>query len=123
MSNFVEIKSSVADILGIANRLRVNGQSLSATMDGKLGAVSGMESAPGTLPRDEFTEEFLKTYHKSVEVAGGGGQQMNEAIKDTVPKLGVAMDQLGKYVADAMWSYTGTDDDNATDIDRAGGRH
>ena len=122
MSSFVEIRTSVADILGIANRLRINGQSLSTAMDGKLGAITTLEAAPGTLPRDEFTEEFLKTYHKSVEVAGGGGQQMNEAVKATVPQLGEAMDKLGAYVADAMWSYTGTDDDNATDIDRAGGR-
>ncbi|WP_328343222.1 hypothetical protein [Micromonospora sp. NBC_00421] len=120
MSSFVEIRTSVADILGIANRLRASGQSLASTMNCRLGAISGLESAPGTLPRDEFTEEFLKTYHKPVEGAGGG-QQMNEAVKESVPKLGKAMDQLGKYVADAMWSYTGTDDDNATDIDRAGG--
>ncbi|WP_431915399.1 hypothetical protein [Micromonospora wenchangensis] len=122
MSSFVEIRTSVADILGIANRLRINGQSMSTAMDGKLGAITTLEAAPGTLPRDEFTEEFLKTYHKPVEVPGGGGQQMNEAVKATVPQLGEAMDKLGAYVADAMWSYTGTDDDNATDIDRAGGR-
>ncbi|SCE91869.1 hypothetical protein GA0070216_103125 [Micromonospora matsumotoense] len=122
MSSFVEIRTSVADILGIANRLRFAGQSMSTTMDGKLQAITALEAAPGTLPPDEFTVEFLKTYHKSVEVSGGG-QQMNEAVKTTVPKLGEAMDKLGAYVADAMWSYTGTDDDNATDIDRAGGRH
>jgi hypothetical protein len=123
MSNFVEIKSSVADILGIANRLRASGQSLTSTIGGNLAAVSGMESAPGTLPRDEFTEEFLKTYHKSVEVSGGGAQPMTDAIKDSVPKLGEAMDRLGKYVVDAMWSYSGADDDSATQINRAGGRH
>lgn len=123
MSSFVEIRTSVADILGIANRLRFAGQSMSTTMDGRLRAITTLEAAPGTLPPDEFTVEFLKTYHKSVEVSGGGGQPMNEAVKTTVPKLGEAMDKLGAYVADAMWSYTGTDDDNATDIDRAGGRH
>ncbi|GHJ05772.1 hypothetical protein TPA0907_01390 [Micromonospora humidisoli] len=123
MSSFVEIKTSVADILGIANRLRFAGQSMSTTMGDRFRAITTLEGTPGTLPRDEFTNEFLKTYHKSVEVSDGGGQQMNEAIKTTVPQLGTAMDKLGAYVADAMWSYTGTDDDNATDIDRAGGRH
>ncbi|MEV5447219.1 hypothetical protein AB0N23_32495, partial [Streptomyces sp. NPDC052644] len=40
-----------------------------------------------------------------------------------LPMLRALVGKLGAYVADAMWSYTGTDDDNATDIDRAGGRH
>ncbi|RKN17922.1 hypothetical protein D7147_18340 [Micromonospora musae] len=123
MSSFVEIKSSVADIIGIANRISASGQSLASTMTSKLDAVTAMESGHGTLPRgDEFVEEFLKTYHKSIEVPGGGAQPMNEAVKSSMPKLGEAMVQLGKYAADAMWSYTGTDDDNRDQINRAGGR-
>ncbi|MER7440714.1 hypothetical protein [Micromonospora avicenniae] len=123
MSNFVEIKSSVADIIGIANHLSSSGISISSTMQVKLAAVTAMENAQGTLPRgDEFVEEFLKTYHKSIEAPDGGAQPMNEAVKASMPKLGEAMTQLGKYAADAMWSYTGVDDDNRNQINRAGGR-
>ncbi|MEV4812322.1 hypothetical protein [Micromonospora avicenniae] len=123
MSSFVEIKSSVADIIGIANHLSSSGISISSTMQVKLAAVTAMENAHGTLPRgDEFVEEFLKTYHKSIEAPDGGAQPMNEAVKASMPKLGEAMTQLGKYAADAMWSYTGVDDDNRDQINRAGGR-
>ncbi|BCJ68636.1 hypothetical protein [Polymorphospora rubra] len=116
MSNYVDIRSSIADIIGLANNLKVAGEGLEGTMTTAMSTITNLEGGPETFPRDEFTEAFLEHYHRSVEASDGTSLPANEAIKTSAPELGTAMAALGDFVTNAMWAYSAGDDGNAGDI-------
>jgi len=119
MSEFVDIRTSVADILNIANGLQSQGQSLTQAMSGAVDAINRMENEPETLPKDEFTDKFLENYHAPVPT-DSGTTTANVAIKLSALQLGQALAQIGESVTKAMWGYSGADDDNAADVNSAG---
>jgi hypothetical protein len=121
MSEYVEVRSSIADMLGIANGLRARGEALTESMAAAMHAVRAAEAHPRTFPRDDFTNPFLDNYHKPVPSSDGGTLHANEAVQRSAEMLGGAMRTLGDNVARAMWAYAGTDEDNATDITKAAG--
>jgi hypothetical protein len=119
MSEFVEIKTSIADIINIANGLRSQGDTLSGTMKSSVTAITAIEQHPETLPIDEFTQGFLDNYHSHVE-GEHGPVNANEAVKGSALALGEALTSIGDGVAKAMWAYSAADDDNAADVGSAG---
>lgn len=116
MGSFVEIKTSIGDIVGIANRLSDRGGTLRDDMQGATERVTELENHEECLPPDQFTEPFLVNYHQAVDNGDGETIPANQAIKQSAIGLGQALQDLGEKVSTAMWSYAGTDDDNATDI-------
>ena len=114
MSEFVEIKTSVSDIMSIANRLRAQGDGLTDTLGTTTEQITTLENHPETLPDDDFTREFTKTYKAPTE--GGDGTPANQAVKEGAVAMGEALTGMGDAVVDAMWAYSGQDDENATDV-------
>jgi hypothetical protein len=119
MSEYVEIRSSAADILNIANRLRNQGTTLNETLTATANRITGIEEHPETLPPDKFTDGFTKSYLSPVEGADGVTSTANEAVKQSAVQMGTVLKQMGDSVVNAMWAYSGTDDDNATDVNSA----
>lgn len=119
VSEFVEIRTSVADILGIANRLRSQGTDLAETMGTTAEEITALENHPETLPPDDFTDQFTAKYHAPVDGADGVSLPANEAVKQGTIEMGKALSELGASVVTAMWAYSGQDDENATDVSNA----
>lgn len=113
MSNYVDIRSSIADIIGLANGLKVSGEQMNSAMTSQMSTIAGLEGGAETFPPDQFTTAFLEHYHKVPE---GSTLPANEAIRAAAPELGTAMVALGDFVTNAMWSYSAGDDGNAGDI-------
>jgi hypothetical protein len=116
MGNYVQIKTSVAELLGIANDLQIKGDAMTTSMQGAIAKVKALEEHPETFPPDEFSDPFLVNYHKPVKGADGTEQPANHAVQGGALKMGEALGNLGQHVENAMWGYTGTDDENASGI-------
>lgn len=119
MSEFVEIKTSVADIMSIANRLKAQGDGLAESMRGTTSEITALENHPETLPPDDFTNEFTSKYRAPVDGVDGVSLPANEAVKEGAIAMGEAMTRMGDSVVTAMWAYSGQDDENATDVSSA----
>lgn len=119
MSEFVEIRTSVADILGIANRLRSQGTDLTEALRTTTRQITELENHPETLPPDDFTDQFTVKYHAPVESTDGTSLPANDAVKQGAIAMGEAMTELGDSVVTAMWAYSGQDDENAGDVSGA----
>lgn len=113
MSSYVNIGTSAADIISIANDLRSQGRTLNDTMKTAIQRVEDGENDAGTFPPDEFTDTFLENYHKPTE---GSNEPANAAVRKAATSVGDGMVSLGDYVANAMFSYLGQDIDSGTDI-------
>jgi hypothetical protein len=120
MSNYVEIKTSIADILSIANGLRTRGEALTGTMKSAIEEIRKLEDDSETFPKDDFTDGFLPLYNKDIPAGDGTTLHANLAVQKSAIQMGEVLERTGQNVANAMWNYHGTDDDNATDISKAG---
>jgi hypothetical protein len=116
MSNFVQISTSVADILSLASGLRAQGKTLTDGMKPLLASIEALERDGETFPPDEFTSTFLGLYHQEVDAGDGTKLPASEAVKQSAGSVGAALTGIADYVATAMWNYQGTDEDSATDI-------
>ena len=119
MSEFVEIKTSIADILNIANGLRAKGEALTGTMKNSIAAITAIEGHPETFPPDDFTAGFMENYHRQVQ-GQDGMLNANEAVQGSALVMGEALANIGDFVAKGMWAYSAGDDDNAADVGSAG---
>jgi hypothetical protein len=115
MSNYVDIKTSVSDIIGLANQLHGQGQTMVDQAKPLVETIKHREVDGRALPRgDEFVEQFLEKYHHTPD--GGHGQTANLAVMNSAVGMGEALKGLADYVTNAMWSYQGQDVDNGTEI-------
>ncbi|MGH3681948.1 MAG: hypothetical protein ACRDT2_17065 [Natronosporangium sp.] len=124
MPDHLELSGGAFELISAANRMITQGELTRSAMASAMSAVEAAEDDPGTFPPDEFTREFLaNSYHVVPEgadlpasqavkqhVAGGGGGD------DDVGGVGGALAEFGQEIANAMWGYSATDDDNATNI-------
>jgi hypothetical protein len=121
MSEYVDIRTSVTDILAAANNLVTLGGSLESDMSPLIEAIKSRENA-ATWGNDEFTGKFLEGYHKSVKV-GDGAMTAADAVKalgQGKNSLGTTTQDLGNIVVNAMLNYSDTDGANASGINSAG---
>jgi hypothetical protein len=118
MGNYVEIKTSVTDILNIANELQGKGRDLKTAMATATENVTTLENHAETLPPDKFTTPFLEKYHEPVDTGDGQTAPANEAMKQSAIGLGAALSDLAGKVSTAMVTYAGTDAENAADIEK-----
>jgi hypothetical protein len=116
MSEFVEIKTSVADIISVANGLRAKGDALRTTVTGINADIAAQEEAAETFPPDKFTGEFRKTYDEPVQDSKGTTVPTHLAIRNSAVDAADKLVQIGETVGKAMINYSVTDDDSGTDI-------
>jgi hypothetical protein len=122
-SNFVQINSSVADLLSAAGDLVIQGESLSNDMASLLGTVDGLEG-PHAWGGDDFGNKFLDNgeggYHFPVKETG---QVTADAVKGMTRYDGKGNDNtLGGSLATLGNSLSsGLLDGSDTDADSAGG--
>ena len=121
MANFFEVQG-VFNLLNTANRMMGEGETISGELAELMEAVKAAEQDPGTFPPDEFTREFLKSYHGEQEGASGPA---NEAVRRYVagasgsedePGLGGMLSHFGSVASNAMWTYSANDETGAGDI-------
>ena len=119
MSNFVEIGTSITDIIGIANRLRVRGEDLAGAASDAGSAIAAQEGRQETFPSDKFTDQFLPIYHAPTEYGQGDAVRTgptNEAIRATAVEMGHKLNEVGDWVGQAMFTYAAQNEGNASDI-------
>jgi hypothetical protein len=116
MSEFVEIKTSVSEIIGIANGLRSRGESLADSVESTVIQIRAKEEGRETFPPDDFTSSFLPNYHTPAEDTRGTSMPANEAVTSSAHHMGTELTRIADTVSDAMWSYGATDDNSGADI-------
>lgn len=116
MSEFVEIRTSVADIIGIANRLRSRGETLVDTVTSTTQQIRDNEGGRETFPPDDFTGPFLQNYHALAEDTRGNAMPAHEAVTSSAQHMGAELSRIADRVSDAMWSYGATDDASGDDL-------
>lgn len=118
MSNFVEIKSSPAEIIGIATGISQRGSELASTVTEINQAITDHENRAKTFPSDQFTDGFTKEYWKHVEAADGKTHPANEAVRVGALYCGTKLTEIGDFVNQAMVNYEASDQQGADDIAR-----
>lgn len=116
MSEFVEIRTSVADIIGIANGLRSRGEALADAMTSATEQIRQKETGRETFPPDDFTAQFLPNYHAPAEDTRGIAMPAHEAVTSSAHHMGTELSRIADQVSDAMWSYGATDDASGEDL-------
>ncbi|GAB3856365.1 hypothetical protein ACFPIJ_58765 [Dactylosporangium cerinum] len=125
MGDYVILGSTAADLLNSAQKIKDLGGRLTSTMSSAVARIDPLDQT-ATFGGDDFAKSFLHGeggeggYHQMVP-SGVGDEKTtaNQAVKTNARKLGEGMTNLGQHALDAMWAYTATDDDGATDIDNA----
>jgi hypothetical protein len=127
MGNYVALSTTAIELISAAQSVHDKGTEMTGSMRGAVTAINDLDN-PSTFVPDDFTNSFLhgedgkSGYHALVDSGTDGGKMTaNEAVKQNALALGEALTTLGQRAIDAMWAYTATDDDNATDIGNAGG--
>jgi hypothetical protein len=106
--------ASIPEVIAAAREIQAQGEALEKAMKTAVGNIVKAENAGDVFPSDEFTDTFLKTYHKPTEAG-----DLNDAIKSNVEKLGPTMKEFGEYLVGGMWTTAGTDHDSGSDIAKA----
>jgi hypothetical protein len=116
-SSFVQINSSVSDLLGAAGDLVNQGESLSSDMASLISSVESLEG-PHVWGGDEFAHNFLNNgeggYHFPVKETG---QPTADAVKDMTRysgkgednTLGGALANLGNSISNGLLDVSDTD--------------
>lgn len=118
MSEFVEIRTSVADIIGIANGLRSRGEALADTVSSTTEQIRQKEAGRETFPPDDFTGPFLQNYHAAAQDTRGNAMPAHEAVTSSAHHMGTELSRIADGVSDAMWSYGATDDASGEDLSK-----
>ena len=116
MSNFVDITSSPAEIISIANGISARGGDLTAEITEINQAIVAHELDPRTFPSDQFTDGFTKEYGREVEGADGTKQPANEAVRAGALYCGTKLTEIGDFVSQAMVNYEASDQQGGADI-------
>jgi hypothetical protein len=116
MSNFVEIKSSPAEIISIANGIHSKGTDLISAVSQINRDIVEHENKPDTFPSDQFTDGFTKEYWKVVEAADGKMHPSNEAVRVGAEYCGTKLTEIGDFVNQAMVNYEASDQQGGDDI-------
>jgi hypothetical protein len=116
VAEYVEISTSIADIINIATSISSQGETLHDAMGTAISEIERLERLPQTFGDDDYKTSFFKTYQNLVPGADGKQVPANEAVKGSGRDIGGAMQSMGDYVADVMWSYQGQDEDNGKSI-------
>jgi hypothetical protein len=82
-------------------------------------AITELENHPETLPRDEFTDQFLvASYQQPVEIPGHGAVMLNEAAKTSVESVGSALATFAQAFSESMGIHAARERDGAESLRR-----
>ncbi|GAA0479045.1 hypothetical protein Aca07nite_68360 [Actinoplanes capillaceus] len=119
MSNFVEIRSSPAEIISIATGLSNRGADLVTAVSGICHEIEAQEREPKTFPSDQFTDPFVAQYKKVADATDGDGHPANEAVRLGAAYCGTKLTEIGDFVNKAMVNYEAGDQQGATEINQS----
>ncbi|MFI1988198.1 hypothetical protein [Actinoplanes sp. NPDC020271] len=121
MGEFVEIRTSPAEIINIARSLRDKGEALEQAAKRHSIDIEAREKREDVFPAgDEFSNQFEPQYHGATTDVTGAGSTANLALRAAAEFCGAQLKTIGDYVASAMASYDVTDQQSGTDIAKAG---
>lgn len=120
MTSYLEVQG-LFNLLHAANRMQTEGETLRDELAQLMSTIEAAEQDPGTFPPDEFSLEFLKHYEGTQE---GTDLPANQAVRAFIAGgsgegelgLGGTLGEFGSVAANAMWTYSATDDGGADDI-------
>jgi hypothetical protein len=116
MGEYVEIRTSPAEIMGIANGIRGQGEQLSGDVGDISQEIAERENRADTFPPDQFTDDFVAKYKQDVPGADGKTTAANEAVRASAEYCGTKLVEIGDFVGRAMVNYGATDDESGQDI-------
>lgn len=116
MSEYVEIRTSPAEIMSIANGLRGQGEDLRDAVSDHNREIMAREMRDDIFPPDQFTTGFLTNYHQDAPGADGTTTTANVAVRQSAAYCGSKLIQIGEFVGTAMMNYGATDDESGEDI-------
>ncbi len=116
MGEYVEIRSSPAEIMSIANGLRGQGEALRGEVSGINGEIQERENRADTFPPDQFTDGFLTNYHQAAPGVDGTTTTANVAVRQSAAYCARKLIEIGDFVGAAMVNYGATDDESGEDI-------
>ncbi|GAA2666785.1 hypothetical protein [Actinoplanes palleronii] len=120
MGEFVQIRTSPADIVTIANSIRSRGEALERAVAAHLPAIEERERREKTFPPDEFTGDFHEQYTAAATGVRGTPSTVNQAVREAALFCAEQLTHIGEYVAGAMATYDVTDQQGGADIAAAG---
>jgi hypothetical protein len=118
MGEYVDIKSSPGEIIGIADGITAKGHDLVAKVGTIRESITDHEGRGETFPSDQFTDSFLTHYHEGVEGVDGATVPANLAVQQSATYCGQKLVQIGESVNKAMTNYEATDDESGDGIAR-----
>lgn len=118
MGEFVEIKSSVSDIMRVANGLSGTGRRIKGEVERINADISAHEGHPDVFPADQFTDSFTPIYQGAATDSAGKPSTVNEAVRTSAVDAGQKLIDIGEYVGKAMVQYGVADDEAAADIEK-----
>jgi len=116
MSEYIQIKSSPAEIMSIASQISARGKTLSGRINTLNVAIQTHESPGEVFPSDQFTDPFAKTYKQESVGADGKSTTANEAVRASAAYCGEKLEGIGDFVGTAMMNYGAADDESGADI-------
>jgi hypothetical protein len=125
MGDYVHLGTSAAELLGAARKVKDVGERMKKAMETAVTQIDQLDN-PGTFKPDRFTNDFLNGttedggYATLIDSGTDAGMvPRNEAVKLNGKLLGDGAITFGDRGLDAMWAYTDTDDNNASNIKAA----
>lgn len=116
MSEYVEIRTSPAEIMSIANGLRSKGEDLLGTVSDCNREIIARETRADTFPPDQFTTGFLANYHQDAPGTDGETTTANVSVRQSAEYCATKLTDIGEFVGAAMMNYGATDDESGEDI-------
>jgi hypothetical protein len=120
VGEFVEIRTSPAEIINIARTLKDKGEALQKAAAKHNADIASRERGDVFPEADEFSEQFEPQYHGATTDVTGAGSTANVALRMAAEFCGQQLIDIGNYVAGAMATYDVTDQQGGTDIAKAG---
>lgn len=120
MSEYVQITSSPAELMGVGSRISGRGQQLADRVNALNEAIRAHDNEDTVYPSDQFSDPFKAKYHQATSDSEGKPSVASEAVKDSASYCGQKLGEIGEFIGTAMMNYGATDDESGADISKAG---
>ena len=117
MSDYVQISSSLGDLMGKGAQIQGHGDTYLSAVNSKIDAINSWEHSPDIGTGDEYYTTFHTSYTK---VPPGGDKPGNEMVKNNLREAGNQTSKMGGTVVTAMVSLMGSDMEGAAKIGNSG---
>jgi hypothetical protein len=118
MSEYVQIRSSPAELMGIANQISGRGQELADRVGALNDAIRAHDNESEAYPSDQFSDPFKDKYHQPTVDSSGKPTTAADAVQQSALYCGNKLSEIGDFVGTAMMNYGATDDESGADISK-----